>query len=500
MGYSTSDLQTAPGYSALDFKAQAQPLAANLALPLSQHATAVDQQTDALITPLVRQSADLDSLRLHSTQHDPVADARSTRLDSGAADRQAKSSDPLTGTNSTDALVSSDAKLTRPKHNSHRRASNSNPSPTGSRTTSATKQWTIMVYMAGDSLETFGIKDFQELAAIGSNSNVNLVVEFDRTSGLDSSFGNWTDTRRGLIKQGDKPNLKWGNSIGEVNMGDDTSLSNFVNWSMSNYQANRYALVTWGHGSGLNVSYDDQTGDSISAKELNSVLSRSSKPVSLVGADACLMSTTEFAYEISNNASVFVGSQELEPGDGWNYSQIVSNLTTKPTMDEFQLGTTIVNSYASYYSLAGDGTETLSAINLAMLRKSSGSLTSTIDSFVTSLFSASSLDLSVLGNYRDLYANQLGFGYSPDSCDIGKLFSSFSQATGLTSAVRSAAQAVLSAYNSSVIANYSAAGNGTGLSLYFSARGIIPDGSYNGSNLRWANDTRWDDFLNWIGW
>ena len=39
--------------------------------------------------------------------------------------------------------------------------------------------------------------------------------------------------------------------------------------------------------------------------------------IDLLGMDACLMSTLEVAYQTRANAVNVVGSEELEPGDGW---------------------------------------------------------------------------------------------------------------------------------------------------------------------------------------
>jgi hypothetical protein len=108
-----------------------------------------------------------------------------------------------------------------------------------------------MVYMAADNdLEQFGIKDFLEMSSVGSNSDVNIVVQFDRTPEFDSTYENWTDTRQGLIQAGDLPNSGWGTSIGEANMGDPNNLKNFVNWGVANYPTDKYALVIWDHGDG----------------------------------------------------------------------------------------------------------------------------------------------------------------------------------------------------------------------------------------------------------
>lgn len=85
------------------------------------------------------------------------------------------------------------------------------------------------------------------MADTGSSDDINIVVEMDRSPGSDQYYGfsadydNWTDTRRGLIEQGDTPNVNWGMSIGEVNMGELTTLQSFIEWGVSTYPAEKYA-------------------------------------------------------------------------------------------------------------------------------------------------------------------------------------------------------------------------------------------------------------------
>lgn len=361
--------------------------------------------------------------------------------------------------------------------------------------------WTFMVYMAGDSLEAFGVEDFLEMAAVGSTSNVNIVAQFDRTSGYNSSYGDWTDTRRGLIRQGDTPGLNWGTSVGEANMGNANTLSNFVNWGMTNYQANNYALVLWGHGSGFSVAYDDITNDSLTVSETSGVLASLSRNIDLVGADACLMGMTEFAHQIRNNASVLVGSRELIPGTGWNYSTVLSDLSTNSTMTAMHLGTTIVNRYGQHYSSVGynQTEETLSAINLVSLRSSNpNNLSTAISQFATTIINSStSYDRNQLSTHR---VNSTSFE-DTDYRDLGTLLTNIISDTSMIGSIRTAAQTTLNAYRSAIIQNYSTINQrGTGLSIYFSPAGFYPDSSYNSSNLTFAADTAWDDFLNWAGW
>jgi hypothetical protein len=46
------------------------------------------------------------------------------------------------------------------------------------------KQWTVMVYMAGDnSLDPEGVQDLKEMKQVGSTDQVNVIAEFDRAAG-----------------------------------------------------------------------------------------------------------------------------------------------------------------------------------------------------------------------------------------------------------------------------------------------------------------------------
>ncbi|MBU1914523.1 MAG: hypothetical protein KJ563_04945, partial [Candidatus Thermoplasmatota archaeon] len=115
-----------------------------------------------------------------------------------------------------------------------------------------TNTWTFMVYMDGDNdLERVAILDFLEMAAVGSTPNVNIVVEFDRSRFYDTSYGNWNTTKRFLVTSGMTPTAANASSdIGEVNMGNASTLVDFIDWGVTAYPANNYALVLWDHGGG----------------------------------------------------------------------------------------------------------------------------------------------------------------------------------------------------------------------------------------------------------
>ncbi|MFL7810689.1 MAG: clostripain-related cysteine peptidase, partial [Anaerolineae bacterium] len=113
-------------------------------------------------------------------------------------------------------------------------------------------QWTILVYLDGDNnLETEAIEDFLEIASVGSNDQVQIVVQFDRTPGYDDRYGDWRGALRFHVTPGLAPEPANALvNLGEVNMGDVQTLVDFYQWGMAAFPARRTTLVLWNHGDG----------------------------------------------------------------------------------------------------------------------------------------------------------------------------------------------------------------------------------------------------------
>jgi PKD repeat protein len=236
--------------------------------------------------------------------------------------------------------------------------------------------WTFIVYLAADnSLEVNGIDDFLEMASVGSNAHVNIVVLFDRYVG-DGGYGDWTDTKRFVITPAMTPDPGNGQDMGELNMGDPQTAIDFIDWARTNYPATHYALVFWNHGSGwLNnihsnsgiedFCYDETDNDSLTSAELYQILDAVSNggaaPIDLVSFDACEMGMWEVDNQIKPLATpVSVSSEEDVPLAGFPYDTILQDLSTNPAWSPGQLGADIVQRYYESYP-EGD---TLSAKDL----------------------------------------------------------------------------------------------------------------------------------------
>ena len=290
-------------------------------------------------------------------------------------------------------------------------------------------KWTIMYYGDADNnLELDLLIDVQEMkAGFVDGQGVNLIVLFDRIDGesSDSSvFGqNFTDTRLYRITRGNAWRLSGGDEFPEIttgssyeaNMGDAETLRKFITFCKANYPAEKYALILSNHGGGpkkkkassakslspdlksqtKDICWDDTTyilthsTDFLYTAEISDTLT-SAESVDLLGLDACLMSSVEFAYQFRNDSSntgfkagIMVACPPTETGYGWAYDAIFGRLksgggnngTADTTLGGYELyydpetltaqdlGAIIVEEQRD--STAGDSSQALTCLDLS---------------------------------------------------------------------------------------------------------------------------------------
>ncbi|HOV22294.1 MAG TPA: clostripain-related cysteine peptidase [bacterium] len=362
-------------------------------------------------------------------------------------------------------------------------------------------KWTIMIYLDGDNnLEEYALDDFLEMSEISSDENVNIVVQFDRISRYDSSYGNWTGCNRFYVTKGIEPTEEnaisnWGDGKGEreVNMGDPETLANFILWAKENYPAEKYTLILWNHGGGWRdlyqsmyqiagkeipvlkeVCYDDTDGDYLSTNEVRQAIENAGG-VDLIGFDACLMGMIEVAYELSPFASVMVASEEVEPASGWDYVEILSELKAQPLSTSEEFGEIIVNSY-SY--------DTLSAISLINIQQLIDSLNYVLDEIMSSdIYLDIYLVRSETKNFDELtYIDLYDF--------FNKLYQTTENET-----LKSKIEEFQDIFKQTVFSDNEESDNSYGLSIYFPDYGEVIAFDYNGETISFPESALWDEFL-----
>lgn len=360
--------------------------------------------------------------------------------------------------------------------------------------------WTFMVYLDGDNnLELYGILDFLEMSSVGSDRNMSIVVEFDRTPGHDTRYDDWKTTKRYYVTQDMVPDASSAlMDIGEADMGDPQTLIDFVEWTTCYYPAHHYNLVLWNHGSGWKkgdqlsqkgVCNDDTSGSDIDSNELkyamNTIKDNLGKNIDILGFDACLMGMIEVDYQLHNTVDIIVGSEEIVPGDGWPYDAVLSYLDTHPASSSSNFAAVIVNDYMSSYGF--DNELTIAAFNISGL---TNDLVPKVNSFAQKL-------IENLGTYYPevLEAKKAAQYYSYSFYrDLYDFAYEITQRVDNTT-LRNSAQDVMDAMNNSCVAE--AHGSFTpgshGLSIYFeNNEGLYAD-EYE--TLDFAQDTYWNEFL-----
>jgi len=251
--------------------------------------------------------------------------------------------------------------------------------------TSQKGNWTVMVYFCGDNnLEYCCIEDFLNIAKTGSSEDVNFVVQIDRmnpknlTYNLknyesdDKRFGNWENCQRFHITKNMTPTIEnaskdWGDGKGgrEINMGEPEVLQDFVNWSVKNYPAEKYFLILFDHGAGLNGTCFDgfdgknkkidgieilkksgeQKGELASAME--NISNRFGESDFLLGIQACNMARIEIMHEIKDYADYLISAENYDAYPLWNYTLIANRLVKNSNMSQEELGTLVVKNHPS---------------------------------------------------------------------------------------------------------------------------------------------------------
>ncbi|MBN2898338.1 MAG: hypothetical protein JXO44_06170 [Clostridia bacterium] len=248
----------------------------------------------------------------------------------------------------------------------------------------AEDDYTILIYMNGSDLESaydefeqafFGsaTADLEEMiAGYDNNQNINVIVETGGTAKWANDFVDGKKTQRFELVGGKF--LEVG-SLPNQNMGYKKTLSDFIIWGTRNYPAKKTALILWNHGAGPVVGYgydENFDGDSLQLNELHEALKTAYNTTGvkfeMLGFDACLMASLEVADVIQDYANVLVGSQELEPGHGWQYTELIKAIIGNPSIDGASLGQIIADTY--YQHAVDNQTEddiTLAVIDLSKI-------------------------------------------------------------------------------------------------------------------------------------
>ena len=237
--------------------------------------------------------------------------------------------------------------------------------------------WAIYWYLCGSDLETkYGCAtmDLMEMMEVELPENVNVVIQTGGAAVWQNDEMDPDKLQRWLYNS---EGLELLEEQDTENMGDAQTLSDFLRFADTNYPAEKVAVVFWNHGGGSvgGAAFDELHGlDSLDLEEMYQAFDAvwpadaDAPALEMVGFDTCLMATIDVAAVFQNFAKYLVASEELEPGNGWNYTGWLDALAEKPEMDGDDLGIAICSAYYSGCEAAGTEEQaTLSVTDLTKL-------------------------------------------------------------------------------------------------------------------------------------
>lgn len=241
------------------------------------------------------------------------------------------------------------------------------------------KEWTIMIYMAGDNNlavdMAYAMQQIREVAGEGPE-NPNLFVYYDGNSPeIPTLYCDFSEP--------DKPkyvrSYKVPDKLYDVprkpneNAADSKSVYNFVHWCLNQVEvekdgeisygrrAKKYAMIFSGHSLGFQdkgLFKDETSGKTMKMVELYYMLGRLTdnqeyldrmvkkvgfegkdkeresvvligQKINLLGFDSCVMGMLEVGYQFNDMAETMIASEGSVPNAGWTYAKILRSLTSK---------------------------------------------------------------------------------------------------------------------------------------------------------------------------
>jgi len=350
-------------------------------------------------------------------------------------------------------------------------------------------KWTVMVYISGDNnLEDYVVKDLElELAPTGSSANVQVVALADRGPGYDTSRGDWQTTllyhvTPGMVADAASAVADWG----ERNLGDPQTLIDFVSWSKTNYPADHYALVFWGHGWNWHPGYvmaDDTDADTLDYEEQKAAIP-SLGFIDVVGYDGCNMASIEILNLWHGHATAVTGSQEYVGWEGLQYDLVLAQLAANPNMTADQVAVAFSQSASADKTWAALAVDSRFAPVLTAFNNWSAALS------------------SGLAANRKKYDRAFGatqdFWQAPMDKDLYDMAYEIKRNVADAN-IKNKSQALMDSLNGIILHQYHTNGypDSHGITIYYvsSAAGKDSNYTYYRSTIDFALQTGWDEFL-----
>ena len=350
--------------------------------------------------------------------------------------------------------------------------------------TSENKAWTVLYYLDCD----YDSGNFDPLEQIfideiASTDQFDTVVIQDKEE--EPAFLYYINETNEIIVL---------EELGEVNMGDPQTLSDFINYGKENYPADRYLLWMYDHGGGWKGACMDTTNNDpgLTMDELQQGLTNSGG-VDVICFFACLMSSLEAVYELRDCVDIYIGSEDLSWGSWFDGVCGDTNqvLIDDSSITNTDLGIEIVNIFESQHNFPTD-ILTASAIKADKVEPLVDALNEVVKYCMTHWIRSYG-DVKFAHDKTFLLADYQSWAEVFEVYDLKGFLQSFPESFEMTT--------VLNAFDEAVIAEVHGINREDthGLSIFFPAHispyELVQEYKDAGLDLDLPNDTWWNEFL-----
>jgi hypothetical protein len=212
-------------------------------------------------------------------------------------------------------------------------------------TGTAAAEWAVLVYMAANNeLAPDAEACLKAMEAVAPSAAVSVAVQVRTPGPVTTRY-----YRRGAKEE--TTDLR-----PSPNMGEEQTLTDFLDWGRAVCPASKYLLVAWGHGEGTegrsafeSIELDD--GEALTTQSFRQAIAKSAvQRVDVLGCDACMMSTIEVAFEMRDVAAIMVASETKAPNESWPYERILTALAGRPAMTPTEAARVIVDTFRAWYA------------------------------------------------------------------------------------------------------------------------------------------------------
>lgn len=342
--------------------------------------------------------------------------------------------------------------------------------------------WSIYWYLCGSDLETnYGCatQDLMELMEVTLPENVRVVIQTGGAKEWQNNVVNADILQRYVY---DSAGLTLVDELPPASMGDTATLTDFLRFCKTYYPAEHTAVLFWNHGGGSvnGAAFDERYYlDSLTLDEMRTAFGRvwpgdeADPPLELVGFDTCLMATVDVVDTFVGTARYLVASEEVEPGNGWNYTGWAGALAEDPTMDGAALGRIICDTY--YAGCEAVGTQNKATLSLTDLTRC-GPLLEAYEAFGAEALAEACEDPSFFSRFARIAAQSENYGGNTREQGYTNMVDLGHMARRSTGLLQTAGD-VLTALEDCVLyrVNGPYRAEATGLSCYYSYNGDLDD-------------------------